>query len=142
MSWSPSWIAVGAATAVAADVAVRRLGPDRRLTAHAIGLVGAAVIYPALHSGAGAEPSERRREVAGVVACAALAAAAARSERRARVLGLAWASHALFDAVHHRSSSSLLPDWYPAACAGYDVTLGALLALPGPTRKAGQTTSA
>jgi hypothetical protein len=131
MGWSRRWLAVGAMGALAADVGARRYVPHRRLALHSVGLVGAAAIYPALHTKPGSESRERQREVGGVLACVALTTLAARSNRRSRVLAAGWASHALFDAMHHRSASSLLPDWYPAACAGYDLMLGVALAIPG-----------
>lgn len=114
-----------------ADAAVRSRAPHHRVSLHSIGLVGAAAVYPALHSRAGVDRVGRQREVAGVAVCAVLAAIAATDSRRGvRLLAAGWAAHALFDAVHHRSESSLLPDWYPAACAGYDLALAARLAVP------------
>ena len=44
-----------------------------------------------------------------------------------RLLAVGWLSHAAFDAVHHRNSSSLLPDSYPALCAGFDVAVAGML---------------
>jgi hypothetical protein len=130
MSWSLRWVAVGAVGALIADVAARRRADRYRLSLHSIGLVGAAAIYPALHSGPGADRAERQREIVGLAACTALVVAAPASRSRSRLLAAGWAAHALFDAVHHRSESSLLPDWYPAACAGYDVALAVALAVP------------
>jgi hypothetical protein len=39
----------------------------------------------------------------------------------------AWVGHAVFDRVHERGEASLLPDWYPALCAGYDLGMAAML---------------
>jgi len=75
-------------------------------------------------------PPERQGEVRGVVACAGLAVLAARSTRRSRLLAAGWAAHALFDATHRHSASSLLPGWYPALCAGYDLALASALTIP------------
>jgi hypothetical protein len=129
MNWQPGWVAVGAVGALAADAVADRYIPRHRLALHSLALVGAAVIYPAMHSGGRAEPSERQREAVGVAACFAVTVLASRSINRSRLLAAGWATHALFDAIHHRSESSTLPDWYPAACAGYDVALAAALAL-------------
>ncbi len=127
-------VGIGAASALAVDAVTRRYLAPYQLSLHSAVLVGAAVVYPATHSRFGAEPAERRREAIGVAAYAVLAVAAARSRRRAPVLAAGWASHALFDAVHDRSASSLLPDWYPAFCAGYDVAMGAALLRPDGSR--------
>lgn len=129
MSWSPRWLAAGAALALAANAAAGSWGQRHRLSVHSAGLVGAALVYPAMHSASGVEPAVRHREALGVVGCAALTVLAARSTTRSRLLAAGWAAHALFDAVHHRGATSCLPDWYPALCAGYDLSLAASIAL-------------
>jgi hypothetical protein len=120
-------ILAGIVLGLASDAGARSYAPRHRLSLHSIGLVGAAVIYPALRSGAAAEPAERQRELGGVLAGVVLTVLAVRSARRPSLLAAGWATHALFDAVHHRSESSLLPDWYPALCAGYDLALAGSL---------------
>ena len=132
---SPRWIAVGVVSALVTDAAIGSRAPRHRLLLHSVGLVTAAAIYPALHSEGRADPAERLREVIGVAACAIVARRAAHSRGGSRLLAGGWAAHALFDAMHHRSESSLLPDWYPAACAGYDLAIAASLAVPDRARQ-------
>jgi hypothetical protein len=120
---------VGAAAAHGTNVAVARLGRARRVPVMAAALVAAALVYPAARR-------RRRpgaalaRELAATVGYGALAAAAARrgGPVGSRVLAAAWASHALFDALHAHDDDSLIPDWYPALCAGYDLVVAADLA--------------
>jgi hypothetical protein len=52
-------------------------------------------------------------------------AVAARGPRVRRAAAAGWLAHAGFDLLHDRGSGSLLPDWYPAACAGYDAAYAA-----------------
>lgn len=121
-------VLAGAALAAGTDLVARRSSPS--LLPSAAGLVGAAAIYPMARA--------RRTATRGVVARERLAlgatvgvgvAAAARSNSATgrRIVAAGWAGHALFDAVHDRGSSSRLPAWYPAVCAGYDVALAGLL---------------
>jgi hypothetical protein len=122
-------LVAGAAFAVGTDVLARRASPQQ-LTPAAVGLVGAAVVYPAARAGRPASRAVAARENIAVVSTAAVAAAAAtRRDRTAarRLVAAGWASHALFDAVHDRGPSSRLPGWYPAVCAGYDLALAGLL---------------
>ena len=129
MNVTATAIAAGAALALGTDVIVRRTTPSQLLPA-AAGLVGAAVIYPAARAGRATPRAVAARERLAVVATAGIAAAAvARSDQVAarRLVAAGWASHALFDAVHERGSTSRLPNWYPAVCAGYDIALAGLL---------------
>jgi hypothetical protein len=66
------------------------------------------------------------REVLGVAAMAAVAATA-RGPRVRAVAVAGWLAHAGFDLAHDRGDGSLLPDWYPAACAGYDAAYAVVL---------------
>ncbi len=119
----------GAATALGTNVAIGRLGRGRRVPVMAAALVGAALVYPAARR-------RRRpgaalaRELAATIGYGALATAAARrgGPAGARVLAAGWASHALFDALHAHDDDTLVPDWYPALCAGYDLVVAAHLA--------------
>ena len=93
-----------------------------------IGLVTAAVIYPAARREHA--PSKALVVEAGVVvAAAALAAAAAGTSPAAgrRLLALGWAAHALFDFGQGPSHDSRLPAWYAPLCAGYDVAFAGQL---------------
>ena len=126
-TWTAPLVAAGAAAALIPDLYLRRKAPRARTALYATGLITAAAIYPALHSGP-AEPAERNREIGAVLATVGVAVLASRKKRGRKLLALGWASHALFDALHERSSTSLLPSWYPAVCAGYDVALAAAIA--------------
>ena len=93
----------------------------------AMTLVPVALIYPAARRSFGDRPAVAR-EVAGVLATGALAVMAARSSKSVRNLAVAgWLAHAGFDLVHDRGPDSRLPDWYPAACAGYDAAYAVTL---------------
>lgn len=52
---------------------------------------------------------------------ALLATRALRRDRARQVAAWGWLAHAAFDLVHEPGDGSLLPDWYPAVCAGFDV---------------------
>ncbi|PTL60695.1 hypothetical protein C7Y72_03285 [Paraconexibacter algicola] len=90
------------------------------------GLPVAAAIYPAARSG-DRHGHHARREVAALAAYSAwvLASSRADRDRAARLLAAGWASHAAFDALHDGGGHSLIPAWYPALCAGYDVVIAA-----------------
>lgn len=127
-------IAVGAGLAVATDRGARRVTSGSRMApAGALGLVTAAAIYPAARIGRAADADVARREWLAVGATVAVLAAASRSGagRVARAtVAVGWIAHAAFDNLHDRGPTSRLPDWYPAACAGYDVALAGLLLRP------------
>ena len=93
-----------------------------------LSLVGAAAIYR-LADPRGRHGPARTREAAGVGATALVGLTSLFTPPRVsrRILAAGWLAHAGFDAVHHRNSSSHLPDWYPAVCAGFDVAVAALL---------------
>ena len=94
----------------------------------AASLVVAAATYRVADLRAAAGP-ERRRELSavGVTAAVGLASAGVPRETRYKLLAAGWLSHAFFDAAHHRSSTSQLPGWYPAVCAGFDAVVAAQL---------------
>lgn len=122
----------GAACAVATDAAARRLSPSLKVPAAAVGLVTAAVIYPAARVGRSADRAVARREWLAVGATTAVLATASRRDSRTNraaraAVATGWVGHAVFDNLHNRGPTSRLPDWYPAVCAGYDVALAALL---------------
>jgi hypothetical protein len=97
-------------------------------------LVTAALAYPLADLGAARGP-ERNRERAAVAVTIAIGLAGTLMPPRLRrnVLAAGWLSHAAFDVVHHRTSSSRLPEWYPAFCAGFDAVVAGRLAR-GSTR--------
>jgi hypothetical protein len=101
---------------------VRRLGGRRGVVGAGLGLVAAAVIYPA--SRREHAPSRALVVEGGVVlamtALAAVAAGRSPSTGR-RLLALGWAAHAAFDFGQGPSPDSRLPGWYAPLCAGYDV---------------------
>ncbi len=125
-------LVAGAAAGYGADAATTRLAPRLRGAGAAAGLVTAAAIYPLARRRLAVDAA-LTREVAGVAATGAVAVAARRlpATPARRILGIAWAAHAAFDAVHTRSPDSRLPAWYPAMCAGYDIALGARLVTVG-----------
>ena len=93
-----------------------------------LSLVAAAATYRATDPH-GERGSARSREVAGVGVTALVGLASLLAPRRAgtHILAAGWLAHAGFDAVHHRNSSSRLPAWYPAVCAGFDIAVAAQL---------------
>jgi len=92
----------------------------------AVCLVAAALTYRLADPGAEHGP-ERTRELlaVGATAVTGIASSLVPPRARHRVLAAGWLSHAVFDMVHHRNSGSLLPRWYPALCAGFDVAVAA-----------------
>lgn len=129
-------IGVGALSGWLVESAARRVVPSMRPELAAVGLVVAAVVYPAARR-------ERRvskpalGEAAGVVAATALAVAGARfgpgpgpALLRRGLLALGWVGHAMFDVNHEAGPGGRLPSWYPDLCAGYDVAFAAALLRP------------
>lgn len=122
--------AVGGILGIASDRPLAKQTSSRRVTAYAAGLVGAAVVYPTAHLGRRAHSDVLTREWIAVLATTTLFLGAAFLPKpwSARVIAGGWLAHAAFDLAHERGSSSRLPRWYPALCAGYDVGVAALLA--------------
>ncbi len=119
----------GAVLGALAAEPVRRLGGRRGVVSAGLGLVTAAVIYPAARRDHA--PSAAMAIEAGVVvATTALAIVAAGKSPATgrRLLALGWAAHALFDFGQGPSADSRLPDWYAPVCAGYDVAFAARIA--------------
>jgi hypothetical protein len=117
----------GLAGAVSHRVVQRTAHP---VVVSGLSLVAAAVTYP-LTDPRGQHGPARQRELAGVGATVLVGVASLLAPRRARhrILATGWVAHAAFDAVHHRNSSSQLPDWYPAVCAGFDVAVASALVM-------------
>ena len=110
----------GGALGWASAHAARRADGRGGVVAAGLGLVGAALIYPAarreLGPGLGVEGGV-------LLATAALTAAASRADSRTgrRTVAAGWAAHAVFDFVQGPSHDSRLPAWYAPLCAGYDL---------------------
>jgi len=104
-----------------------RSRPSYRLMGAAAGLVGAAAIYPAARRSAGSGGLGRELAVVAGATCAGLAAARAGDGAGSALVGAGWIGHAFFDLCVGPDEASRLPRWYPALCAGYDVTLGGAL---------------
>ena len=119
---------IGAVAGVGTDVATEKRAPRHRALLLAGGLVAAAAIYPIARR-------ERRfgaplaRELAGLVASGAIVSAAVRATptQARNVVAAGWAAHAVFDMLHHSGKDSLIPSWYPAMCAGYDLAIAGRL---------------
>lgn len=117
----PGPLLAGAVLGLVSAEPVRRTGGRRGVLGAGIGLVTAAVIYPAARREHA--PSAALGVEAGVVlTTAALAVVAAGSSPKVgrRLLALGWAAHALFDFGQGPSEDSRLPGWYAPVCAGYD----------------------
>lgn len=128
---SSAALIAGAGLGWGLDLAIEKYWPSGRLVAAGVGLVSAAAVYPAARRGRRGG-ADGRREALTLAAAAALAATVPRlpSDRARRLLGLGWLAHAGYDAVvTHDTSSSRLPSWYPAGCAGYDLGQGTRLLL-------------
>ena len=94
----------------------------------AASLVAAAVTYRVADLRADAGPARSRElSAVGVTAAVGLASALVPAKTGYKLLAAGWLSHAVFDAAHHRNSSSQLPGWYPAVCAGFDAVVAAQL---------------
>ena len=111
----------GAALGLLSAEPMRRRGGRASVIGAGIGLVTAAVIYPAARRERTAS-KELIIEAGVVLATTAVAAVAAGQSPVAgrRLLALGWAAHALFDFGQGPSEDSHLPGWYAPVCAGYD----------------------
>jgi hypothetical protein len=120
--------AIGAVAGIGTDVLSETRPSKQRAMILAGGLVVAAAIYPLARR-------ERRpgaplaREIAGLIASGAILSVAARATptRARNVVATGWAAHALFDMVHDGGEASMIPGWYPAMCAGYDLAVAGRL---------------
>lgn len=107
---------------------VRRQSGRASVLGAGLGLVAAAIIYPAARREHPLTPG-LVVEAAVVGGAAVLAAVAAKRSLRTgrQLLALGWASHALFDFGQGSSNDSRLPAWYAPVCAGYDVAFAGQL---------------
>lgn len=94
--------------------------------AAALTLVPVTLVYPLARRSFDDRPAVSR-ELAGVLTMSVVAGLA-RGPRVRRVAAAGWLAHAAFDLAHDRGPGSRLPDWYPAACAGYDAAYAVVLA--------------
>jgi hypothetical protein len=122
-------VAVGAVFGVLTDAAIRARWPSSQVPMSAAILVAAAAIYPLARLGRTGPPEGSRREwVALGTAVGVFVVGRSSSDRVSFPLtAVAWVGHAVFDRVHERGEASLLPGWYPALCAGYDLGMAAML---------------
>ena len=121
-------LAQGAGFALAADIALARLVPHRRIAIAAVSLVAAAAVYPLSRRRLGMNTGETLTLAAACAVAAGAVRLPARTARR--VLGVGWAAHAVYDAVFtHDAAVTRLPTTYAAACAGADIAMGARLIL-------------
>jgi hypothetical protein len=120
---------IGALAGIGTDLLSENRPPKHRAMLFAGGLVAAAAIYP-LARRKRSMGAPLVREIAGLVASGMVLSAAARATpKQARnVVAAGWAAHAAFDLVHDSGSDSLIPGWYPAMCAGYDLAVAGRLA--------------
>jgi hypothetical protein len=133
-------VVAGVAFAFIALAAARGLGPERGRFVLAVLLGTAAGVY----LGAAIASGSIEAMVVQTVGAAIYAGVALLGFRKLRLLGIAWASHALWDLLHQAGAlHTTLPDWYVWACVVADVTLGLfLLAFNLGLEKAKPATSA
>ena len=111
------------------DLAIRARWPGSQVPASAAVLVAAAAVYPLARLGRAGPPGGPRREWAALGATVGVFVVGWRTPDRVSfpLTAAAWVGHAVFDRVHERGEASLLPRWYPALCAGYDLGMAAML---------------
>ncbi|QBJ98625.1 hypothetical protein ERC79_09060 [Rhodococcus sp. ABRD24] len=104
------------------------------MTSYAAGLVAAAIVYPVAHIGRPSGSDVLTREWTAVLATTAVFIGAITLPKQwaTGLTAIGWIAHAAFDHAHERGTSSRLPRWYPALCAGYDVGVATLLCVPRP----------
>ncbi|NRA09653.1 MAG: hypothetical protein HRU02_15970 [Myxococcales bacterium] len=107
-------------------VAIARRYTERENGLFALGLLIAALAYPAYGLGALA-PSRLGVEAAGVIVFAGFAILGVYTSAWFLVLG--WAAHGLWDLVIPASRDvGYLPSWYAVLCLGFDVVIAGYLA--------------
>lgn len=106
----------------------RRAGRRRELAIYAAALAAAAFIYVIFAAFGGATLGWSAIEASGLAIFSLLALIARRGNSRALIFG--WAVHPAWDVLIHGASRALfVPGWYPALCAGFDLTLAVYIAL-------------
>jgi hypothetical protein len=107
---------------------VRRAGRRRELAIYAAALAAAAVIYVIFAAFGGATLGWAAIETSGLAIFFLLALLARRGSREALIVG--WAVHPAWDVLIHGASRAwFVPGWYPALCAGFDLTLAVYIVL-------------
>lgn len=106
----------------------RRAGLRRELAIYAVALVAAALIYVIFAALGGATLGWDAVETSGLAIFSLLALLARRGSREALILG--WAVHPAWDVlIHGASRTQFVPEWYPALCASFDLTLAGYIAV-------------
>jgi hypothetical protein len=114
----------------------RRAGRRRELAIYAAALAAAAVIYVIFAAFGGATLGWTAVETSGLAIFSLLALLARRGSREALIVG--WAVHPAWDVlIHEVLRASFVPEWYPALCVGFDLSLAGYIAL----RVKGDTTA-
>lgn len=113
--------------AVAFALLARRAAPRRRMRLHFVALVVAAVIY-VVFAARGGDPTGVMVEVAGTALFGGVAALGL-ARRSARLLGLGWAVHPLWDAALHTRGAlaAYTPRGYVVACIAFDLLLASVI---------------
>lgn len=122
-------VAAGGVLGGLTGVTLTLLTQRQRMTVAGRGLATAAGAYVLARRFQGTSRPELKREVGALAAASSLAMLAARMpDFPARAtLAAGWVAHAGFDLTHRRGDDSLVPDWYPPLCVGFDVALAATL---------------
>jgi hypothetical protein len=104
--------------------------PRDTLRILAVTLIVTALIYVGFALAAGASAVWLVVELAGVIL---YGGAALRGLRRSSPtwLSAGWLLHPVWDVTHHLSTTAhaSMPSWYAAACLGFDVAVGAVIAI-------------
>ena len=116
----------GAAAAAAFILLARRLAPRGELRLYALGLVAAALVYVGFVA-RGASLNWLALELTGLALFAPAAFAGLKISHL--ILAAGWAAHAAWDVLLHRQfETTFVPDWYPPACAAFDLLLAGYVA--------------
>ncbi len=106
----------------------RRAGRRRELAIYTVALAVAAVIYVIFAAFGGATLGWTAIETSGLAIFSLLALLARRGSREALIVG--WAVHPAWDVlIQGASRARFVPGWYPALCAGFDLTLAVYILL-------------
>lgn len=121
-------VLLGAVPAAILALLVRAAPAQRRLRMHAVMLLAAAAAYVAFAARAEAW-SGAAVETVGAAVYGAMAIAGLRRHEPGW-LALGWALHPLWDVALHTSGTmeAYTPDWYVAACVGFDLLLAGVIA--------------
>ncbi len=118
-------IAIGAILASVLVVALRHARFERVLRFWAVALSVAAAIYVGFVLVGGAHVRWFLLEAGGFILFSVLAFLGLKYSPW--VLALAWFAHIAWDALLHSQNTAFVPQWYPAACIGFDLVVGAYI---------------